>query len=619
MNLTRAKELPIESRGETNPVPGSVKDWQSDRLAAALVQVERVFEQALATRLETPSENSSMLTSIQATLKDIGVAAQNSPNTAKEFTESVERILENYTVHDTLPKVISNELQYPEIAAEITRIASRELAQNSFYGVTQDACSSDAKLETMCDRAHAMVKAGYIGEDDLAGLRVALTDSESPRSKASEAFRDIALVAGAKQYQFVAEPNRSWFSDNAAKFQPDAIATQPTVFVDKQEAKSIFGMYPDAVEKVFSHEMGHWLGRDKLPQMISAGVDAVKVAGGADAAHLDKFFKTKDMEPGGSSVLASDKGGLITRELRPLDFGMTDATNPELAKIRVSWAAVGNEMQGDLMSIAAENAFKGKEAALEMAGTLIKLRDERQVGGLVELTELLQNGADPHRIRFGEEHYTTAAIRDFAERVQAGALDNVKTPQQLERLMGESIVRGLVNEYVLVRGAELNIHHVENGRAVPGVPPGVDLKAVLAAEMENKIPHIPGTPTFLLTEKPPQALFNNAPGVALEVTSPDGGVGQSFWLTTKAPGVSAPDASMESKKFYGQEMAGTMVALAKDTLAASAGHELPSPASAVTGAAVDSTKLPQVAEPGQAAKQTAPQAEAAQPAPAMSM
>jgi hypothetical protein len=267
-----------------------------------------------------------------------------------------------------------------------------------------------------------------------------------------------------------------------------------------------------------------------------------------------------------------------------------------------------------------ENAVSGKVAALDSAHKLASVRDLEQLDALAQATEQLREGTAPTLVRFGEEHHTSAAVRDFAERIKNGDLDKVQTPQQLDKLMGESIVRGLVQEYTSVRGAELNIHHIENGKAVPGPPAGVDLKSVLAAEMNSKLEHVPGMPTYLLSEKPAGA--NGASAVALEVEGRAGESGQNLWLTTKAPeGVSPAKVEKELQEFQGRVIAGPMLPLAKEALAASQGKELGVTAPGSPGTTAEASKLAPPAESSAGQKPPAPEAkaEAAQPAPAMSM
>jgi hypothetical protein len=613
MNLTRANERPLEARGDGNPLPGSVKDWQSDRLAAALVKMEQVFEQAFVEQLKTAPVPSDAVEALRATISDMKEAGAHDPKAAKELAEGAERFLSSYAVNQLLPQVARDGADTELVAGVLAQVANREFAENTFYGVSQDACSRDVRLETMCDRAHALVKAGFIGEKELEGVRVSLSDPDSAKARAAESFVGIARAAGIQMTEGETEVSSSVFVDDLSKL--GLAKTAPTIYVDKTESAEFLKSDQAATAKVFSHELGHWLGRDKIPEVLAAGVESMKAAGGQEAAVAAAFFKPGDLSREKLDTLAHPGGGVA---VQPIKSFVDEKGNVQ----SLSWTRTVKEMQGDLLSLAVEHVVSGKAAALASADTLISERQLRHLDVLQVATEQLKNGQDPRHVRFGDEHNTSAAVAHFAERIKAGDLDRVTTPQQLDKLMGESIARGLVAEYSAARGAELNIHHVENGRAVPGVPPGVDLKAVLAAEMNSGLSHVPGTPTFLLTEKPPAAAFNNAPGVALEVGKLDGsGPTQSFWLTTKAPGVAVPEISKGTQEIAGREIAGTMVALAKDVLAASQAKEHSTQAAPAPASSVDSTKLPQLSDAGQGAKPASAEAkaEAAQPAPAMSM
>lgn len=613
MNLTRAAERPLESRGPTDPLPGSVKDWQSDRLAEALLKVEQVFNQAISEQLKTAPVPSAVMGQVQATLADMKQAGSHDPRVASELTNSAERFLASFEVNQVLPQIVRDGADTELIAGQIAAVANREFAQNAFYGVSQDACSNSARLEAMCERAHALVKAGYIGEKELEGVRVSLSDPDSARMKAADSFAGIARAAGLAGVTGDTEVSRSLFIDDLSKIGDGRPRSEPTIYIDKNEAAGFLSRDPAATAKVFSHELGHWLGRDKVPEVLAAGIEAMKSAGGQDAATAAAFFKPGDISREKLDTLAHPGGGIPTQEIQVLQF-------PKDQTVSVSWTRTVKEMQGDLMALAIENAVSGKAAALATADKLVSERETRHLDVLAMGTEQLKSGVNPQQVRFGDEHNTAEAVKDFAARIKAGDLDKVQTPQQLDKLMGESIVRGLVKEYTAVRGAELNIHHVENGRAVPGLPAGVELNAVLAAEMNSGLKHVPGTPTFLLEEKPAPAAFNNAPGVAIELPGRDGGPSQSMWLTTKAPGVAVPEVPSGTHQVGGREVAGTMVALAKEALAAGQSKELTGPSAGTPAPALDAAKLPQSSDASQSAKPAAEaKAEASQPAPAMSM
>jgi hypothetical protein len=615
MNLTRVAELPLETRGPAEPVPGGVKDWQSDRLAAALVRVEQVFDLAIAEQQKAASVPTQVHVELKSTLSDMQKAGAHNSRAAWELTESAERFLNSFQVQKALPEMIKDgDTSY--IAAHVAQAANAEFAKSSFYGVSQDACSQSARLEAMCDRAHALVKAGYIGEKVREGVLGALADPTSAKARAAEAFTGIAKAAGFPSANNALEDMPSQFVDDASKLGPGRSPTTPTIYVDSEQAKEFAGKTdPAAAAKVFSHELGHWLARDKTPEVLAAGIEGVKAAGGKDAAYVSAFFKQEDLTPERLDSYTHEGGGLLMQELL-----VVPAPGGKL--VSASWTYQVGEMQGDLLGLAVENVISGKAAAVESAHALAAVRDAGHVDRLSGETSRLLQGEDPHIVRFGAQHHTSAAVRDFADRIQAGDLDKVHTPQQLDKLMGESIVRGLIQEYTAVRGAELNIHHVENGRAIPGVPPGVDLKAVLAAEMNSGFKHIPGEPTFLLAEKPAPALFKNAPGVALEVGGMDGGAPpQSFWLTTKAPGVAVPEVPAGPHKVGDYNIAGTMLPFAKDIHAASQAKELMATGPSAPASSAELAQLPQLTDAGQSAKPAAAEAkaEASQSAPTMSM
>lgn len=598
MNLTRAKEKPLESHGETNPTPGSIRDWQSDRLAQSLVKMESLFATAFEEQRKHMPGTAEGLIQAQAALSDIARVAKNDPVARRGLVEASEEFVKKIEGAD-LPAMIK-EGRDPQIlatlGASLAYVANAEFSKSTFYGISENACKLEAKLTQMCERAHALVKSGYIGARELEGVQVALADSQSVKSRAAGAFASISRNNGLRGQETGQEAQHSYFKDDFAKIIGGPSENKPSIYVNADQASVMGGTRNEAIGRVFSHELGHWLTRDKSPEILAAGVAAIKAEGGPTAAYLDQFIKPADLSAKTLDMAATSHGGILTQEIRPLAL--------ESGAVAVSWFKAAKEMQGDIMAVAAENAIGGKAAALAKAEDIASFRDKERLGDLAEVSKLLGNtpeaaklvadGLDPSKVRFAEEHFTSHAVRDFADKIRGGELDAVKTPAQLDKLMGESVVTGLLSQYTQVRGAELNVHHVENGKIVPGPPAGVDLKSILVAEMANNLQHRAGQPTVLLTAEQAQALpkaaiapmpdgrgeFNPAAAVALSVqgASPDASATR-YLLSAVAPaGLTMPQVGHGTQTIGGHKIADVMAPFAKEVLAG--GRELSSGQSA---------------------------------------
>lgn len=556
MNLTRADERPLEAHGDALPLPGSVSDWQADRLAKSLSRIEEIFTAALNEQhRRTPSTGEGLL-QVQATISDLALAAKKDPAVRHDVLEVSENFIDKVDKVN-LGKVIAEGTDTAMLGAAIAYLAHTEFAASTFYGISQDACHSEAKLEQMCERAHALVKAGYIGERELEGVQVSVADTHSVKARAAEVFARLATTNGLG-LPTRTEPDQSFFKDDDAKLPASQQTTPgqhspPTINISVDESAHWGGS-----GGAFSHELGHWLARDKSPELLTAGVAAVKAAGGAEAAHVEQFIKPADMTAKNLDYTATAKGGILTQELR-LD-------SSDKGVVSVSWYKSIKEMQGDLMAVATENAMYGKEAAIHRAETAAAFRDKERLTHLESGSELLVRGKDANTWRFSEEHHTSAALRDFAEKVRSGELDKVHTPAQLDKLMGESLVRGLVDEYTQVRSAELNIQHVENGQIMPGPPAGVDLKSVLVAEMSNTLHHAHGQPTVLLTEEQTHSLPANAKPLALDIPGqgPDSASTRMYLSTVAPEGMAMRQLSTELQNVAGFKISESMAPYAKD-------------------------------------------------------
>ena len=559
MKLARAKEQPLEYHGDQSTPPGSVRDWQVDRLVSNLAKIQEVFDQAVAAQSKVAPVSQESVMAFQAGLQEITSAAKIDDRTLADLTATTDRIVS--TLDSPFAKtVIFGEQESAEAVMKVEMLAHKEFGTSTFYGISQDACNANVKLERLCERAHALVAAGYVGEKELEGVRVAVTDVHSIKARASEMFYSSAVRLGMSPKDFppLQEESYSYFSQRLVGDK------DPIIKVNVNEAKNSNGRHADPVVATFTHEVGHWLARDKTEEMVRAGIDAIRASNGPNAQHLDKFFPAEDLANTNSRVHPTDEGGILTQELRP-----NSILGPAF-KGSTSWTALAGEMQGDLMALVGDKAEFGNKAALFHAAELISHRSNEAISGLerigADAATVVGQGMEAN-IRFGEEHNTTAALVHFAEKIRSGELDKVQTPEQLDRLMGESIVHGLVEQYVQVRSAELNIHHLEDGKVVPGLPPGVDIRDVLAAEQSSiDFRYNAGEPTILLTEAQASNLPEGAARAELDLPGKDAGeTGQRFVLADQAPeGINMPEISKDVQTVNGYEVAGAMAPFANE-------------------------------------------------------
>jgi hypothetical protein len=558
MNLSRANEKPIEWHGDARIPAGGVQDWQADRLAVALGKLESIFNAALAEQQRQGPVSAEVALQIQATVSDLGKAAHAGRESFHSVLTTTERLVGRLEFEGA-PQQLKAGSSTEHIVGQLAQLANQEFATSTFYGISEGACQDEARLQRMCERAHALVAAGYVGEKELEGVRVAVTDTTSIQARAAGAFHRIAETADLLLPVKYSEDSRSYFRDNGEKF--GGSASVPTITISKDESREFGGKAPEPEVGTFSHEIGHWLARDKTGEILSAGVDAVRDVGGPDASHLDQFYPKSDLSQKSLSVIALQDGGILTQSMR---FHEVSGTS-----VPVSWLKMVYEMEGDLMQIAAENAEFGRGAALVLGSTVADFRDKERLTDLAGATEELQSGVDPTKVRFAEEHFTSAAVRDFTDKVREGRLDQVHTPEQLDKLIGESIVRGLMSEYVQVRSAELNIHHIENGTVVPGPPPGVDMKDLLVAEMAHKVINVPGHPTLVLTAEDLKRWPEAVNAESLNLPGPgQGATGEKVYLSQLAPeGVTMPAMMKGTQEVAGFTVANSMASLAKDIVA----------------------------------------------------
>jgi len=577
MNLSRANEKPIEQHGDSAESAGGVKDWQVDRLATALVRLEDLFNQAIAEQERHSPVGADVVLSVKSTMNDLRQVAMQDPQSLRTIAAHAEALVAD-SERGKVANYFGEGAEKNTAVATLALAANAEFAKSTFYGISKDACGADIRLERMCQRAHALVRAGYVGEKELVGIEVAITENSSSNAKAAETFHTLARQASPTALRAVVDEKASqvdqlsMFKDDLSKVLP-LPANQPTITVNADQSRESLADRPEPTVDMFSHEIGHWLARDKAPAMLAAGVDMVKSSGGPDATLVVKFFPPADLEPQRLSMLAEQKGGVLQQEIRSMELLGRN--------IPVSWLATAKEMQGDLMAIAAENAEFGKSAALVQANVLLGMRDNERVGHLATLTAELRTGeTKPDQIRFTEEHYTSAAIRDFTDKVREGALDKVHTPEQLDRLMGESVVRGLMEQYTQARSAELNVHHLENGRVVPGPPAGIDMKDILVAEMARKMQHSIGQPTVLLTDEQARRLPQEAQIAELNLSGWQAdGQDVRYHLSTMAPkGIEMPAISPGTVKVGEFEVTQAMAPFARDVLERSDSYrEAPAP------------------------------------------
>lgn len=546
MNLSRENEKLLEVHGDAEATPGSVFDWRADRLGWNLARMDEVFSKAYEEQAKTGPVQVEGVLQLQATLNELRAAIGRDDHTVDGLITTTDRVLARFDQSEATRFSIPGEPDKPLARAVVD--AQAEFGTSTFYGVSTDACNAETKLEKFCERAHALVAAGYVGEKELEGVKVALTDMSSLKARTAFALSDAAFKLGAESAMPPSkEETFSYFSDTKRDIAGNVVGSDPRIIVSADEARVSSPGNPEAAAQTFAHEAGHFLKRDKAADMLQAGVAAAKEAGDLDPKMLDKFFPEADLKGASRllSLIAIDKGGLLAQPLRQVPG----------TSVSISWQKAVQEMQGDLMEIASEKALNGNAAALRHADSIIAFRDDERLSDLAADSRLLANAnANPETLKFAEEHYTAAAVENFKEKIRTGELDKVNTPEQLDKLMGESIVRGLLQEYTQVRAAELNIHHIEDGKAVKGLPDGLTLADFLAAEMSSDLRHVPGQPTLLLSEEQARALPDDAKAVQLSIGR-DGEPNSAVYLTSQAPeGVSMPSVDGPTEKIGGYDI-----------------------------------------------------------------
>jgi hypothetical protein len=331
-----------------------------------------------------------------------------------------------------------------------------------------------------------LVEKGYISGRELDKMEMAILDKESVRERAGHALHEISRAAGIP----FSLPKPSNIESSAYD------SATEKVYISKQESKLVFPSHDTATAtaEVFSHELGHFLSRGKLLAVVDHGVKALEQQGGKEGALASQFIKVpekylKTNSPDFSSLHDSTGAtGIIGRSLGEGGSGAT-------------WAGAAAEMYGDCMAIAAEKAVHGNEAAIKFGNEFSVRRDQLNqefIGKAMQAAGAMEKLQGPF---YGETHHTTAAVDHFVAAIKDGRLDAVRSPGQLDALIGESIAKGLVEEYTKVRVAELNLHQVKDGVAVPGLPDGISEEAVLLAELKHNVNHAPGQPKIIVPDE----------------------------------------------------------------------------------------------------------------------
>jgi len=600
MDTLRANEKLVEVHGPSAEVSGGVKDWQADRLAQSLAKMDALFSQALALQEKQGPVSADLAHQVTTTMTDLRTIAGHDAQSMQVIRGYADRF------NDSAESLKLAENSKAPVAA-LALLARNEFVRNDYYGVSADACGSAPALERLCERSRAIVGAGYIHERDLDGVRVAVTSLESANASVAKSFQVLAEKSYGSFLPTASVESESYFA-------PDPAA--PRIVINENQSKGIRPDRPEPVVDTFSHEIGHWLNRDKSATLLQAGAEQLRAAGGANAVAVDKLLPRESLTP---DNLLKEGRGIIGQEM----WRVSDGTS-------VRWLHMVKEMQGDIMSIAAEHAEFGRPAALALSANIVAMRDKERLDGLQADTIALRQGPEDVRgVRFAEEHHTSTAVREFAARIQAGDLDKVRTPEQFDRLMGETLASAVVKQYEQVRTAELNVHHIENGKVVPGLPAGVDMKDVLAAEIAANLRHPAGTPTVLITAEESKRLPPDAQVAALNVAGrlPSGDEAK-FQLSTRAPeGLSMPVVQKGTVNVGGFDIDNRMAGFAKEvvsqgeafgkSLENSATKSLSQPAS--PGALGAAAELGSQAQQGQQKLQEKASAESAPKAVEMAM
>lgn len=525
MDATRANELPLEQHGPDASKADSVKDWQSDRLAVMLTSLKDQLQAAIDAReakgLHTeqlPGLAYMGLQTLESVAKNPTERNQLADFLDKELVSSVPRHAEAIQAGTYGKEDFFKEPGIPLAMAAYGASSTASLPQ--YMGLSAGACAPGSDLEHICDRASALISKGYIGEAELGKLKIAVLDSDAIRERASSALYDVSRAAGL--------PDALPRQENRGESEFD-IKSDQIVVSKQQSVQHMFpGHAPDkAVVDVFSHELGHFLAKDNLLATVAKGVEAIEQQGGKEGELARQFINPPDkyVQPGSHPVYffedSTGASGILGRQL-----GLE-------AK---PWASAAGEMYGDLMAVAAEKAQYGSKAGIDFANELAAQRDAHSA----DFLQGVQKGAPTlaeHRREaplYGETHHTTAALDHFRDAIKEGRLDAVHTPQQLNALIGESIAKGLIQEYAHIRTAELNLHHEQGGKMVPGLPEGVASSALLLGELKNQINPMPGAAKFVVSAEQYDKLPLEAQMGAIAIKN-EQGEKQTLHISSQAP------------------------------------------------------------------------------------
>ena len=537
MDFNRANERPLEAHGAANGSPGSVKDWHSDQLATSFSQLTKMREivlGALATQSLTnppPQDTLTKTTATFAALESISILDKK----AGADIESAATIFVKEWEGVNQPALNSSPDEYAKTAfTEATYKSNQALGAESYYGISVADCKNEVNLGRMCDRAHAMVQAGYVGEKELENLKVALTDTESVKSRAAEAFYSMAASTGISlESKKAIESDSSYFQRLVPDFETlinnghsiddiiKGVDSPGRIVVSVDEDRTTKNRAEPTLD-TFTHELGHWLSVKTMDNSLEQGVARMEASGGrGDIRSLINPAELSLHDKHSLEGLSRNAGGILGQSMGSFDEALAG---------RPTWMVLAKEMQGDLLSIAGENAEFGREAALAMASQVVIFRDDELLGRVesASMKDIAKGGYADGRMT--EDHHTSLAIIDFASRIGEGALDEVHTPAALNKLIGESVVVGLVGEYEKARTAEINPFHLVDGKAVPGLPEGVRLQDFLVADMKQHIEGPIGAPTFiaLVSEAP----LNTEKSTQILVASENGE--KQFLVASKA-------------------------------------------------------------------------------------
>jgi hypothetical protein len=533
MDANRAKEQPLEYHGDDVSKPDSVKDWHADRLALAIHTLEiRILDEIAERKAKG-----------LATERDVNVAFE-SLKTLKSLTAKpheraeLATLVESIIPQDRSEPPREGKAAGPELAAAAF-IASVNAHRPTYLGFNTESCQSGSPLEQACNRAHALVEKGYIDSRDLMKLEVAVLDRESHRERAGSALYRLSVAAG-MPFSYTVNP----VNHGESSFSLDT----NLVTVGKQQSLLVFPNHDiaTAAAEVFAHEFGHYLSRHKLLEMVDTGVQALESRGGIEGIQARQFIDVPDpyLKVGQSDPETfndnTGRSGFIGR-----DIGQRGD--------RATWVQAAGEMYGDCLMIVSEKAMHGNDAAIKLAHELIVRRDQMHGQFLSDAQLVDSAGKALHGPFYGAIHHTSEALETLIDAIKDGRLDVVSTPKQLDALIGEAMAKGLIAEYTQVRTAELNLWHLRDGAAVPGLPASISKEAMLLAELKSNLNDGPGRPKFIIPNELIEKLPEGASTTKMTVINNDGNY-ETLTFSSMAPvGTAVPEGEASLTKNSGIE------------------------------------------------------------------